>query len=123
VPPRRCTSTLFPYTTLFRSRAAGIQRKDLKSLAPLTSSCFLAEGVTTDRYTKKALQSLYCVFAANGLGQATFEVVPDEPTRLWLKHKDGIAPRRETIDAALARPGKYRVISEPDVDTGSKHAD
>lgn len=92
-------------------------------MAPLTSSCFLVEGVTTDRDTKKALQSLYDVFAANGLGQATFEVVPDEPTRLWIKHKDGFAPRRETIDAALARAGKYRVISEPDVDTGSNHVD
>src|SRR5699024_11726881 len=91
--------------------------------APLTSSCFLVEGVPTDRDTKKALQSLYDVFAANGLGQATFEVVPDEPTRQWITHKDGFAPRRETIDAALARAGKYRAISEPDVDTGSNHAD
>lgn len=92
-------------------------------MAPILSTCFLVEGVTTDRDTKKALQSLYDVFAANGLGQATFEIVADEPTRLWIKHKDGCAPRRETIDAALARAGKYRVISEPGTSTGPDHAD
>ncbi|WP_209373332.1 hypothetical protein [Brevibacterium renqingii] len=82
-------------------------------MAPISSSCFLVEGVTTDRDTKKALQSLYDVFAANGLGQATFEIVPNELTRLWIKHKVGCEPRRETIDSALARAGRYRVISEP----------
>jgi len=92
-------------------------------MAPISSSCFLVEGVATDRDTKRALQSLYDVFAANGLGQATFEVVPDEPTRLWIKHKDGFAPRRETIDAALARAGNYRVISEPGAETVPGHVD
>ena len=89
-------------------------------MAPISSSCFLVEGVTTDRDTKRALQSLYDVFAANGLGQATFEIVPNEPTRLWIKHKDGCEPRRETIDSALARAGRYRVISERGSETEPK---
>lgn len=76
----------------------------------IVSTRFLVDGVTSDRDTKRALQPLYDVFAANGLGQATFEIVPGEPTRLWIKHKDDSAPSRELIDETLAKAGKYRVI-------------
>ena len=79
-------------------------------VAKIVSTCFLVEGVTDDRDTKKAMQPLFDIFAAHGLGQATFEIVPGEPTRLWIKHKDSVQPSRELIDRALARAGSYRVV-------------
>jgi hypothetical protein len=79
-------------------------------VARIVSTCFLVEGVTDDRDTKRAMQPLFDIFAAHGLGQATFEIVPGEPTRLWIKHKDSVVPTRELIDGALARAGSYRVV-------------
>ena len=79
-------------------------------VAKIVSTCFLVAGVTDDRDTKKAMQPLFDIFAAHGLGQATFEIVPGEPTRLWIKHKDSVVPSRELIDGALARAGDYRVV-------------
>lgn len=79
-------------------------------VAKIVSTRFLVEGVTDDRDTKKAMQPLFDIFAQHGLGQATFEIVPGEPTRLWIKHKDSVVPDRELIDEALARAGGYRVI-------------
>lgn len=80
------------------------------AVAKIVSTRFLVDGVHNDRDTKKALQTLYDVFAENNLGQATFEIVPGEPTRLWIKHQEGSAPSRELIDEALAKAGDYRVI-------------
>lgn len=74
------------------------------------STCFLVEGVHDDRDTKRAMQPLFDIFAAHGLGQATFEIVPGEPTRLWIKHKDSVVPTRDLIAAALARAGSYVVV-------------
>ena len=79
-------------------------------VAKIVSTCFLVEGVTDDRDTKKAMQPLFDIFAGHGLGQATFEIVPGEPTRLWIKHKDSVEPSRELIAQALARAGDYRII-------------
>jgi hypothetical protein len=79
-------------------------------VAKIVSTCFLVEGVTDDRDTKRAMQPLFDIFAQHGLGQATFEIVPGEPTRLWIKHKDSVQPTRELIDEALARAGNYRVV-------------
>src|SRR2546429_1444357 len=45
-PPR---STLFPYTTLFRSRANGVQ---LSGLEGMTCSCSFLKAVITDRRYK-----------------------------------------------------------------------
>lgn len=78
----------------------------------IVSTRFLVDGVNDDRDTKLALQSLFDVFTANGLGQATFEIVPGEPTRLWIKHKDDSVPSRELIAGALAEAGDYRVLDE-----------
>lgn len=78
----------------------------------IVSTCFLVEGVTDDRDAKKAMQSLYDIFAEHGLGQATFEIVPGQPTRLWIKHKDSVEPSRELIDQALAGAGSYRTVGE-----------
>ncbi|AMS06614.1 hypothetical protein DUY81_12990 [Acidipropionibacterium acidipropionici] len=75
------------------------------------STCFLVEGVVDDADTRKALQALFEIFAEHGLGQATFEISPGGPTRLWIKHKDSVRPTRELIAAALARAGDYRVIA------------
>jgi hypothetical protein len=79
-------------------------------VAKIVSTCFLVEGIADDRDTKMAMQSLFDIFAQHGLGQATFEIVPGEPTRLWIKHKDSVEPRRDLIDEALARAGDYRTI-------------
>lgn len=76
----------------------------------IVSTCFLVTGVEDDEDTKKALQPLFDIFTAHGLGQATFEIVPGEPTRLWIKHKEGHTPSRELIADALARAGDYQVI-------------
>lgn len=76
----------------------------------IVSTCFLVEGVATDSDTKKALQSLFDIFAVHGLGQATFEIVPGGATRLWIKHKRGSTPSPELIADALAKAGDYRVI-------------
>ncbi|MCK0111027.1 hypothetical protein MWU75_02580 [Ornithinimicrobium sp. F0845] len=81
-------------------------------MARIVSTCFLVEGIADDRDVKAAMQPLFDIFASNGLGQATFEIVPGEPTRLWVKHKDSVEPSRELIDRALARAGDYRVIDE-----------
>ena len=79
-------------------------------MARIVSTCFLVEGVHDDRDTKRAMQPLFDIFAAHGLGQATFEIVPGEPTRLWIKHKDSVVPTRDLIAAALARAGSYVVV-------------
>ena len=76
----------------------------------IVSTRFLVSGVHEDADTKKALQALFDIFAEHGLGQATFEIVAGEPTRLWIKHKDSVQPTRELIDEALARAGNYRVV-------------
>ncbi|NLG20262.1 MAG: hypothetical protein GX555_02370 [Actinomycetales bacterium] len=79
-------------------------------MAKIVSTRFLVEGVHTDWDTKVAMQPLFDIFAAQGMGQATFEIVPGEPTRLWIKHKDTVVPSRELIDEALRRAGDYRVV-------------
>lgn len=81
-------------------------------LVTIVSTCFLVDGVVDDRDTKRALQSLFDDFAEHGLGQATFEIVPGEPTRLWVKHKDTVEPSREVIDEALQRAGAYRLLPD-----------
>lgn len=81
-------------------------------MARIVSTRFLVEGVNDDWDTRKALQPLFDIFAAQGMGQATFEIVPGESTRLWIKHMEGSTPSRELIAEALARAGDYRVIDE-----------
>jgi hypothetical protein len=79
-------------------------------VARIASTRFLVEGVNDDGDTKKAMQPLFDIFTVHGMGQATFEIVPGEPTRLWIKHKEGRTPSRELIAGALAKAGDYRVI-------------
>lgn len=76
----------------------------------IVSTRFLVEGVHDDADTKKALQALFDIFAENGLGQATFEIVEGEPTRLWIKHTKDVAPDRELIAETLAGAGDYRLV-------------
>lgn len=78
----------------------------------IISTRFLVEGVHDDDDTKKALQPLFDIFADNGLGQATFEIVPGEPSRLWIKHRDDVVPDPELIATALARAGDYRIVDD-----------
>jgi hypothetical protein len=81
-------------------------------VARIVSTRFLVDGVNTDEDTKKAMQSLFDIFSAHGLGQATFEIVPGEPTRLWIKHKDDTSPSKDLIAGALADAGDYRLVDE-----------
>lgn len=81
-------------------------------MARIVSTRLLVESVDDDWDVKRASQSLFDVFAEEGLGQATFEIVPGERTRLWIKHKETVEPDRQVIDAALSRAGDYRVVDE-----------
>lgn len=67
------------------------------------------DGVRTDGEVKRALQALYDVFAAQGLGQATFEVT-DAGTVLWVKHKGSVTPDLDVVDGVLRSAGDFRVV-------------
>ena len=77
----------------------------------IVSCRFEVAGIRTDKDVKKALQSLYDIFAEHGLGQATFEITGDEHADLIIKHLASVDPDPAIIDAALARAGDFRVIS------------
>ncbi len=79
-------------------------------MAEIVATRFLVEGIADEGDVTKALQALYDVFASQGLGQATFELVPGEAARLWVKHKASVTPSAEPIAQALARAGDYRVV-------------
>lgn len=76
----------------------------------IVSTRFLVDGVHDDADTRRAMQALFDIFAETGMGQATFEIVPGEPTRLWVKHSQDVEPDPEVITAALSRAGDYRII-------------
>lgn len=79
---------------------------------PEIVSCrFEVSGVRDDRDVKKALQSLYNIFADHGLGQATFELTGTGNAQLFVKHPDTVRPDPAIIDRALARAGDFRVAS------------
>lgn len=80
-------------------------------MARIVSCRFDVSGVRDDRDVKKALQSLYDVFADHGLGQATFELTDDDHARLFVKHPDTVHPDPAIIDRALAQAGDFRVVS------------
>lgn len=79
---------------------------------PEIVSCrFEVSGVKSDKDVKRALQSLYDIFAEHGIGQATFELTGDEHAQLFVKHADTVHPDPAIIEQALARAGDYRVVS------------
>ena len=78
-------------------------------MAEIASTRFRVAGVKTPDEVKAALQSLYDVFADNGMGQATFEVT-DGPADLFVKHKADVVPDREVIRKALADAGDFRLL-------------
>ena len=80
-------------------------------MSEIVSCRFTVSGVRSDRDVKKALQSLYDIFADHGLGQAAFEITGDEHAELIVKHLVSVNPDPAIIDAALARAGDFRVIS------------
>ncbi|AGS34146.1 hypothetical protein B841_03315 [Corynebacterium maris DSM 45190] len=80
-------------------------------MSDIVSCRFTVSGVRSDRDVKKALQSLYDIFADHGLGQAAFEITGDEHAELIVKHLASVTPDPAIIDQALARAGNYRVIS------------
>lgn len=80
-------------------------------MAHIVSCRFEVSGVETDRHVKKALQSLYDIFAEHGIGQATFELRAGQNAELVVKHVDTVHPDPAVIDSALARAGGFRVVS------------
>ena len=66
----------------------------------IVSCRFKVEGVRTDRDVKKALQSLYDIFADHGLGQAAFDITGDAHADLIIKHLASVNP-----DHHRRRPG------------------
>ena len=80
-------------------------------MSEIVSCRFTVSGVRSDRDVKKALQSLYDIFADHGLGQAAFEITGDEHADLIVKHLASVNPDPAITDQALARAGNYRVIS------------
>ena len=80
-------------------------------MSEIVSCRFTVSGVRSDRDVKKALQSLYDIFADHGLGQAAFEITGDEHADLIVKHLASVNPDPAIIDQALARAGNYRVLS------------
>lgn len=81
-------------------------------MTKIVSCRFEVSGVKTDKDVKKALQSLYDIFAEHGMGQATFEMTGGENAQLFVKHAETVRPDPAVIDAALARAGDYRVVSQ-----------
>lgn len=57
----------------------------------------------------RCLQALFDVFAAHGLGQATFEIT-DAGAELFIKHLDTVTPDLAVIDAALRSAGDFGVL-------------
>ena len=80
-------------------------------MSRIVSCRFEVSGVRTDRDVKRALQSLYDIFAEHGIGQATFELSGDAHAQLFVKHADTVHPDPEVIGRALARAGDFRVVS------------
>lgn len=80
-------------------------------MSQIVSCRFEVSGVKTDRDVKRALQSLYDIFAEHGIGQATFELTGEEHAQLFVKHSDTVHPDPEIIGRALARAGDFRVVS------------
>jgi len=82
-------------------------------MADIDSTRFRVAGVRTTQEVKTALQSLYDVFADQGMGQATFEVTDGaEAADLWVKHKADVVPDREVIRKALASAGDFRLLDD-----------
>lgn len=76
----------------------------------IASTHLRVAGVHDDDDVRRALQRLYDVFAEEGLGQATFELVAGEPASLWIKHKESVTPDVDALNQALAAAGDYRIV-------------
>ncbi|WP_203567062.1 hypothetical protein [Aestuariimicrobium ganziense] len=79
----------------------------------IDSTRFRVAGITSPDEVKRALQSLYDVFAEQGMGQATFEVTENtDVADLWVKHKADVVPDREVIRRALAEAGDFTLVDD-----------
>lgn len=77
----------------------------------IVSSYFQVSGIRNDNDVRKALQSMYDIFATNGLGQATFEITEPGQAQLIVKHRADIEPSVEAMNAALREAGDYRIMA------------
>ncbi|QTX05841.1 hypothetical protein [Agromyces archimandritae] len=76
----------------------------------VTTTRLQVSGIRTDDEVRRALQALYDRFAELGVGAATFEVADAGPARLYIKHRESVAPDTGEIAAALARAGDFRLV-------------
>lgn len=77
----------------------------------IVSSYFQVSGVKDDNDVRASLQALYDIFASQGLGQATFEIVDSEHAQLVVKHKSEVEPSVDAMNAALSKAGDYHIIA------------
>lgn len=77
---------------------------------PIVSTTLEVAGVHTEDDVRAALQALFDVFADLDLGQATFEVVDPNTTRLIVKHKKSVTADRSAIAKVLEEAGDYRLV-------------
>lgn len=76
------------------------------------SSHLRVSGIHDDDDVREALQSLFDIFSAQGLGQATFEITGQGAADLWVKHAQDVTPDLEAIDAALRRAGDFHLVQD-----------
>lgn len=77
----------------------------------IVSTHYKVTGVHDDDDVRKALQSLYDIFAEHGLGQATFEIRSQDDVKLIIKHKDDVIPNVAEMNKTLASAGNYEIVS------------
>lgn len=71
---------------------------------------FRVSGVFSDRDVRSAMQALFDIFAANGIGQASFEINDSSPATLILKHCADARVEPAVIAAALADAGGFGLV-------------
>lgn len=76
----------------------------------LDNTTLRVRGIKDDNDVRKALQSLYDMFADAGLGQATFEIEGTDVAELHIKHRHDVTVDRAEIQKALSEAGGYTLV-------------
>lgn len=85
---------------------------EVQQTAEIASTRIRVTGIHTDDEVKIAKQAVYDISAAQGIGQATFEVYGSDRTDLVLKHLARQDPDLAVVDAALASAGDFHVARD-----------
>lgn len=80
-------------------------------MALIVSTHYAVTGVHNDGDVRKALQALYDIFTAQGMGQATFELTGEDTANLVVKHKDTATPDVAEMNRVLALAGAYKIVA------------